>query len=285
MNHKIKWTILAGCLVLLLLLSLFLPMAADAWTETRTVGELSYEKLEYEPYEVSYYPTFADKLSAIAGSMTNHASSSVITLEEGSEAVDDEMLLQLANKELSLLHENGLLPKTYEVQEWTERKLMELYVLPQSKEETSLPDVCFWYLSAVQDDVRLTICMDTSFYKIYCFSFQQEETELTLELEEWQGGIGQTDGKTLAEGWYNYWGLETGEIVDAYDEENAADLPYTYAVSMVDAGMVNRYYVALEDGNYLELSYRMTDYTEYGLDGVCQLITGMQGILIQFGYT
>jgi hypothetical protein len=190
-------------------------------------------------------------------------------LEEGEDALDDEALIQLANKELYALYQNGLLPEKYEVTEWDGRELAELYVVPQNENHEPLMDVCFWNLTAIVNNVQITICMDNSFYKIYCFMLWGKNE--SQETDDWKNGIVQSNGENLAEGWRDYWELPDAEIVNAFDTDS-------YTITIVDMDMVSRYYLTLQNEQKigLSLSYRM--------EGNRYVLTGIQGMMMQFGY-
>jgi hypothetical protein len=281
MNDKIKWLIGIAGVGLLFAFCMFVPLLADAWSDKITAEEISYESLVYEPYEISYYSTFEDKLGAIADGLSDEATPYVINLEEGEDAADDDTLIQLVNTELSGLWQNGLLPEKYEVTALSDRTFSELYVMPQNENSMPLVDICFWTLTAVAGDSQLTICMDNSFYKIYCFLLRQAGE--SQEVDDWKNAIEKSDGKSLAEGWRTYWGLSDAEIVDAFGEKNIASITdgrvlksRSYVVSIVDADMVSRYDLVLQNEQRLGLSYRMVE-NRY-------LVTGIKGFMMQFGY-
>jgi hypothetical protein len=283
MKVKIKWILAVGGFFVILIVSMIAPVAADAWTDRNTVEELSYETVVYEPYEIDSYLTFEDKLDAIAGGLED-GTPLVITLEERQEALDDETLIQLANEELYALYQNGILPQKYEIAQWEERKLMELYVLPQSEEDVPLQDVFFWTLTGVVDDTLLTFCMDCSFHKIYYLSFRQEGDNVPRKTQEWEKEVQQSDGKTLAEGWCSYWELDDAVIEDASGEEQSIQETDSYALSIVDDDQACNYYVQSKNHHEIGLVYRMEDYLAYGMPGICTLVTGMQGLMMHSGY-
>jgi hypothetical protein len=269
MKKQIKWIFLTGGFCVLLAFCVFAPVIADAWTDNLTADEITYELLAYEPYEISYYSTFADKLGAIGEVISDGATPYVIPLEEREDALDDDALIQLANKELYALYQNGLLPEKYEVTEWDGRELAELYVVPQNENHEPLMDVCFWNLTAIVNNVQITICMDNSFYKIYCFMLWGENE--SQETDDWKNKIVQSNGENLAEGWRDYWELPDAEIVNAFDTDS-------YTITIVDMDMVSRYYLTLQNEQKigLSLSYRM--------EGNRYVLTGIQGMMMQFGY-
>jgi hypothetical protein len=75
----------------------------------------------------------------------------------------------------------------------------------------------------------------------------------------------------LAEGWRDYWELPDAEIVNALDTDS-------YTITIVDMDMVSRYYLALQNEQKigLSLSYRM--------EGKRYVFSGIQGMMMQFGY-
>jgi hypothetical protein len=291
MKGKMKWILAAAGLGIVLVFSMLAPLAADVWTDRNTMGQLSYEKVVYETYEIAYYTSFSDKLDAIAGSLSDGASPYTVRLTEGQEALEDEALLQIANEELSTLYQNGLLPQEFELEKWTGREFMELYVLPQSEEDVPLQDICFWNLTAeTADGTWLTFCMDSSFYKIYWIAFCLSGDEALQQVAAWETKTEQSEGEALAKGWCSYWGLEDAEIINAEDESaslgaigNGAsvivdkNLAWQYdAVSVVDADLAWQYDVTSENGHKIGVVYRK--------NGDFVFLTGMREMMIQFGY-
>jgi hypothetical protein len=91
------------------------------------------------------------------------------------------------------------------------------------------------------------------------------------ETDDWKNKIVQSNGENLAEGWRDYWELPDAEIVNAFDTDS-------YTITIVDMDMVSRYYLTLQNEQKigLSLSYRM--------EGNRYVLTGIQGMMMQFGY-
>jgi hypothetical protein len=290
MKGKMKWILAATGLGILLVFSMLAPLAADAWTDRNTMGQLSYEKVAYETYEIAYYTGFSDKLDAIAASLSDGASPYTVRLTEGQEALADEALLQIANEELSTLYQNGLLPQEFELEKWTGREFMELYVLPQSEEDVPLQDVCFWNLTAeTADNVWLNFCMDSSFYKIYVIAFCLSGDEALQQVASWETETEQSEGEALARGWCSYWGMEDAEIVKVEDSatwsmggNDASVIVDKYqmwqydATSVMDADIAWQYDVTSGNGHKIGVVYRM--------NGDFFFLSGMREMMMQFGY-
>jgi hypothetical protein len=275
MRQKIKWIFIVGGLGVLLAFSMLAPLAADEWTDRNTLGELAYEKVMYEPYEISYYNTFEDKLDAIVNCVSTGEMVQSIILEEGEEALDDDTLIQLANKELEELYENGLLPQKLSIREWEKRIFLQLYALPQSEGYVPLQDVCFWVLTAEMDDVWISFAMDSSFYKIYYFSVIAEEEELLPDTREWMERIINDNGRTLAESWCSYWQLEDAAVIDAEQWGSEKSITDIYEVSSFDADAVSGYNILSKNHYEIDLSYQMQNFAEYETVEGYFLITGM----------
>jgi len=266
MKTKIKWILTAGLLVLLLVFALLVPYAADCWYDRKTLGQQAYVEMEYEPYEISYYGSFEDKLDAITACIEAGAVPYAVTLEEGEDAPDDETLAEAANEELQALYQNGILSGKVEVEAFQDRLFYEMYVVPQKDAAVSLQDVCFWTLTAKTHDGWIAIALDSEFHKIYWITVQSDVQGAQQEVY---------DGMKLAEGWCHYWELED-PIIDHEDDGTKTN---TQSVDG-SAGEEGGVYTILSKQRYrLEISYSLSDFSQYGKNGGWYLTTGILSIM------
>jgi hypothetical protein len=186
-----------------------------------------------------------------------------VSLEEGAGAPDDASLIEIANCELTKLYENGILPEDVRIETLEERKFQQTYLLP---------DLCFWVLTAPYFSGEVTLCMDSTFYKIYYVTFVTEYADGLDAAQIWWDDITEDQGKSVAEAWYRYW-----ELNDAVLEEAAAvDKTDSYAISVYGLG---QYLLRFPRDDILTIRYYMENFSSYDKTDGWYQASGLQEMM------
>jgi hypothetical protein len=239
------------------------PRLADLWVDKSTIGKVSYETVSYEPYQPVYYSSFEEKLEAIAAVGKDGFSSYAVTLDEGEDVPDDESLIETANLELKKLYENGILPEDIQIKTLEERRFKQAYLLP---------DLCYFVLTAPYFSGEVTLCMDSTFYKIYYITFDTEYADGLDAAQIWWDDIIEEQGKSMAEAWYRYWELKDAVL----EEETPVDLTDSYAISVYGTG---EYMLRFPSEDTLTIQYNMENYISYGRKGGWYMASGLQEMM------
>ena len=100
MKGRIWTKLVLFFLLAAVVIALFVPEAVGRIYERQTLGEASYEQVSYEPYEIRYYDSFAEKLDAIAGCVFRGEEIYKLQIGERTDNVSDAELMQIVNEEL-----------------------------------------------------------------------------------------------------------------------------------------------------------------------------------------
>lgn len=212
MRERIKIMRVPAMLCALLVLALLVPGTVKKQYEKRTLGIKNYEALEYEPYEIRYYDTFEDKLSAIADCLARGEGLYTLQIGERTDNTSDEELIKMVNEELEILYQKGILPEKITISSITQREFCELYSLVDTSKEDigagePLRNIYFWKLTAITDTETgsVTVQIDSEFQKIYTVAlFEKEEN---LQWESWIEGLRTQNQEKIAKAWISYWEL------------------------------------------------------------------------------
>lgn len=247
MKTKIKWILTVAVLLIAFVFAMLAPQAADRWYDRSIMGKLAYESVSYEPYEISYYSSFEDKLDAIAECRAEGEAPYVVLLEEGEEAPDDQALEEIVNEELHALYQSGILAQEITVERILDRLFYEMYVVPLSGGNSMLRDVCYWELIVQTDKGYISLALDSEFHKIYRICIQGGEQELRPEIQLWTDETQSGNGSALAEEWCRYWEFE--KPAWSLDTETDAQTDADTSAATVAGGVMGRMIVVSKKQN------------------------------------
>lgn len=237
MKTKIKYFVLFMFLLLLVVAAMITPRILSVWYDKHTLGQLTYEDMDYEPYRLSPYHSFGDKLEAIAIELAQGTNIYQIKLREKTDSPNNQELIEVMDKELKALYENGILPQEYSVQRIEERSFYQAYVVPVNHEGTLLQGICFWHIVAETEDGYLMLTMDSSFYKIYAVRMDYGAERIYDVTKDWIEEQSKDFYLSLTEAWCKYWELDevTIENIYLYDDitENTIDIDIVYGAGSV----------------------------------------------------
>lgn len=216
MKKKMKYILPVLLMALLVAFALLAPQTADRWYDRQTLGQLSYEKIDYEPYNISLYHSFADKIDAIASAMEQGVAPYTVKLKERQDAPTDQELEEKINAELKTLYEEKILPQEMTIEKLRERGLYQVYVVPAENGSELLQDVCFWNIEADTEYGKITLAMDNTFYKIYGVYVTDPSQDVSGSVEAWMVEQMKDSCAFMTEAWCIYWGIEGYEM---YGEE------------------------------------------------------------------
>lgn len=268
MKIKDKYSVLLLPLVFLVAVALLAPQISSSWYDRQTLGQLSYENMDYEPYEISPYHSFADKMKAIADGLYGGSSLYRVKLKERVGAPDNQELVEIVNEELKALYGKGIIPQEWSIQELGERNFYQMYVIPEDNEEIPFQDLCYWYITAETEEGSVMLTMDSSYYKVFAVRMFYDEERMTAATNMWLEEQAHDSYFSLTAAWCSYWELEDIEIISAYKDK-------TYGNVATDGlyGMEEEYGILFLEGQEFRELNRLENYNEYGM---IQWITGMQ---------
>ena len=192
--------------------ALYVPQTVSGWYEEQALGQVSYEELSYEPYEIRYYESFEEKLDAIASKKEQGVETYTMRIGERTDNIKDEDLIGILDKELVKLHEAGLLPEEIHVRALMGRGFLELYEIqnqePGEEDAARLRNIYLWELECTTEHGTILVRMDNEYYKIYSFSLYQEpHGEDADAWYAWWKPYARADRAAIAKGWIDYWEL------------------------------------------------------------------------------
>lgn len=261
MKSKAKYAVMFLPLILLVTAALLAPRVSSGWYDRQTLGQLSHENMDYEPYEISPYHSFADKMEAIAAGVSGGTSLYKVKLKERRDAPENQELVEIINAELKVLYEKSILPQEWSIQELEERTFYQMYVIPEDNEEVLFQDVCYWYITAETEEGSVMLTMDSTFYKIYAVRMYYEEEQIPVVTSEWLEKQLMDDFFSLTEEWCSYWELEAAELVSAYKDQSYGNVATD---GLYGAG---EGYIILFPGGYQLYEWNCLDYYKYGISG------------------
>lgn len=183
----------AVCILLVLILAIgafCAPKMISSVYDSRTLGLIKSQSMKLDTYQVTY-ATFEEKLEAIASSNAYGYHTSLLPVEETGTDITNEVLTNSVNKEIAGLGEAGVLCCYFSVDasQLVSREKYMLYgrkgAVDAGQEnplsgENPLDGLEVWKLSYVvpreekDTEERLTVIMDTEFYKLY--GYYMEDT-------------------------------------------------------------------------------------------------------------
>jgi len=217
MKKRMKRTAVLVGFLAFLAAALLVPERLCRLTEQGELGKLQTIQLTYQPYEISRYDTFADKLAALetasAESLENGYPLFHATFDQGEFPKDDE-LLSLVNTQLQKLSDCGALPQPLKATAIIGKQSSQAYsIVPQEKQQSFY----YWILDCETESGTVTVKMDSEFHQIYSYFADTNWTWEQLKLFLAQ------DDTALAKSWENYWGVSGA----AHEEETAANGYYS----------------------------------------------------------
>lgn len=275
MKARKKYIVLFLFLIPLATAAMITPKALALWHDKQTLGQLTYENMDCELYKISRYHSFADKLEAIASELSQGATLYQIKLRERSDAPENRELIAIIEKELKELHENGILPQEFAIQELEERNFFQAYVVPSDKNGTLLQDIYFWNIMAETEDGYIMLTMDSNYHKIYAVRIYFDMERFSDDTNNWLEDQSKDMYLSLAEAWCKYWELEEVEI----DNNNLYE-EVTYSNIAIDGvHWIGRDYGILfpEGHQFYEWSW-LSNYIENGKLEVATWVSGMREI-------
>ncbi len=283
----------AVCILLVLILAVgafCAPRMISSVYDSRTLGLIKSQNMKLATYQVTY-ADFEEKLEAIAASNAYGYHTSLLPVEETGTDITNEVLTNSVNKEIAELGKAGVLCCYFSVNA-SQLVSREKYMLYGRKEavdagqenplsgENPLDGLEVWKLSYVipveekDTEERLTVIMDTAFYKLY--GYYMEDTV-------WPGRDEDTDILGAAEIVIMEGSLSGRKIKDVAGESNIqyaeavvgnySDLFYEACLTMLDGWSLYwkiapadtglRDLIWTDDGLYLEDFWNRTGVKAY----------------------
>ena len=292
MKGRIWTKLVLFFLLAAVVIALFVPEAVGRIYERQTLGEASYEQVSYEPYEIRYYDSFAEKLDAIAGCVFRGEEIYKLQIGERTDNVSDAELMQIVNEELQKMYDDLLLPQKVSIHSISQRSFMELYTLSdaafmEEADGDQLRNIYLWKLDCFTDDGTISVQIDSEFHKIYAVTLYVAYEDVQEQWDSWSEQCLVGEHEEFVKGWILYWELEdvqwrsVNHMISDANSAGVVDL----ATSDSGEGSVswkgsddNTFWVYLYpgSGNELELYLNMFDYykkSERGLNmGLCGIL-------------
>lgn len=189
------------------------PEQIAAWYDEKTLGTVDYTKITYEPYQISYYDSFAEKLDAIS---RMGGQIYMLDLGERKDISKDEELVSAVNRELEQIYQKGIMPKPLEVTSILKRSFRELCPVVNTTEDEVIQNAYIWDLRCELEGGWLQIKLDSEYQKIYSVLFTTEKQD---NLQTWDAETEKLDGwlamfmydeksEDCVQGWIDYWELD-----------------------------------------------------------------------------
>lgn len=278
MKTRFSYLLIICLLILLVILALLAPQAADRWYDGQTLGQLSYEKMDYEPYDISPYHSFAEKMDAIAGAMEEGIPSYTVKLKEKGDAPQDQELIEIVNEELGILYEKGILPYELSIENLMERTFYQIYVMPVENEVAPLLDACFWRITGETENGKIMLAMDSTYYKIYGITMSDEMKNIQSDVEPWMEKQQVDSYVSLTKSWCSYWGIENSKIKSIYGDGTKAVLGnhgQSDAEEVVGYGAESGSIIVLSSGHQFYVWNWLQNPLMYGKQVEWTWVTGM----------
>lgn len=235
----------------LLVAALLVPDVVSGWYDSRTLGQVEYTDMAYEPYEIAAYGSFEEELRAIVACRESGIELTEIVIAEGDEALKEEELLAIVNRELEAMYEAGVLGVRLEALGITARSKSGLYPLGDCREIYPQNVYC-WNLNCEVEDGTLFLTLDCAFEKVYLFRYRKKGV-WDGKLWEWWDRLDGSSSQERSLLWYDYWGISGGEplkLLMYYEMADFYDLTFylIYGVPISEQMNGNMKY----DGNMMQ---------------------------------
>ncbi len=277
MRNKVTYMVTLLLLGAFSVLALLAPQVADRWYDGQTLGLLSYEKMEFEPCEITPYHSFPDQMNALAGQVTEGVAPYAVQLREREDALDDEEMVQIANEELEKLYQAEILPRKITIEKLAYRYFYQLYAMPVQTGDAVLQNVCYWTLIADIDGGSIALTLDSTYHKIYGFNMAVTTPleKVTPSIEPWLEKQKKDDFCSMAQAWCRYWELADADISERYSNDNVASTDIVYG------GISGEYRVVFSDGSSFSILNRLENpMMYYAKKGNWTFQTGMGTLLM-----
>lgn len=247
------------------------PGRVAAWYDEKTLQTLEYTKITYEPYKISYYDSFAEKMDAIC---RMDGMIYMLELGERNDILKDEELLLVVNRELKEIYQKGIMPKQVEVSRLLKRSFCELCPIVDHTGGEVIQNAYIWSVYCELEHGTLSIQLDSEYQKIYSILFVTENTWEKSQKTYVVEGRENMDGwlalfmddyksEACVKGWMEYWELGNVEYalqVNSYDHQSASGSAHATEKSK-DVVQVKAYTLSMPSG--VDMNVRMNIYTPY----------------------
>lgn len=287
MTNKMKYVLISLVCLMFAAFSLLAPQVADHWYDRQTLGQLSYEKIEFQACEIRPYQSFSDQMRALTGQVTEGIAPYAVQLQEREDAPDDRQMQEILNEELEKLCQKGILPEDITVTKLEKRYFYQLYAMPLESGDAILQDIYYWTVVADTKVGTMALALDSTFHKIYGVNLMPPLDMMKKSVEPWMEIQMKDNCISMAQAWCSYWELEDARILT--DEETSSYVQGTDKKNdfsentATDAGLgvVEDYEVFFTDGSSFRILNRLENpMMYYDKQGDWVLRTGMGTLLM-----
>lgn len=241
--------------------ALLAPKVIGGWYEGQSLGQVTYEKISYEPYKIRYYDSFEEKLDAIAACTAYGYEVHTLQINERTQNVKDEELIDIVNEELSDMYEAGLIPEKTKALSINSRTFNEAYTFistmdgEREQKKDALRNVYFWMLDCDTEYGSVTVKLDSEYHKFYTLVIYEEPLSgSTDEWAVWQEHYVAADEQTIVQGWLDYWEIQGLAENAAYEESVSKGVVDAMSSEGLWIGDGRLWFsIRLSSGNYLDM--------------------------------
>ncbi len=241
--------LIAGCSVA----GVAAPGETASWYDRQTLGKVEYADMEYKPYQISYFDSFAEKIKTLAVCQTGEeVRTYVLELGEYKDMISDKKLQELVNNELAKLYNAGFFPERPEAESLLWRDYLECCMIMKDKGGENRRSIYVWSAGFEVDGGTLIVQMDSEYHKLYSIRLSTEEKGELGTNGCWPAFLNGDTDVDIPEIWMDYWGLTDAVYSVEYADSDGAVKKSTPKTEYMQP---YRYFLVMPDSNSLEINY------------------------------
>lgn len=214
----LAFLLIAGCAVT----AVVVPEKTAAWYDAQTIGAVEYADMEYQPYQISYFDSFSEKIGAVAACQTGEGRTYVLELGEHADIMTDKKLQELINGELADMYQAGLLPEPLKAESVIWRNYLEYCLVMEDNTGESRRNIYVWNAGCDVEGGTLNLQMDSEYHRIYSFTLSTKEKGTLRTNGLWYKFLTDGMNKKIPEAWISYWELKDTAYYADYSDSSMA---------------------------------------------------------------
>lgn len=264
----LAFLLIAGCAAT----AVVVPEKTASWYDAQTLGAVEYADMEYQPYQISYFDSFDEKVEAVAACQAGEGRIYALELGEHADIITDKKLQELVNAQLKDLYQAGVLPEQLQAKSVIWRSYLEYCLVMENNTGESRRNIYVWNIGCDVEGGTLTLQMDSEYHKIYSFTLSTKEKGTLRTSRFWHKYLTGEMKKILPDAWMNYWKLKDASYYIDDTNSSIADAK-TGGWGYSENGIPLDFVLEMPDGNAARMYFEVVFFSDSGwmLHGGLQL--------------
>ncbi len=215
----LAFLLIAGCAAT----AVVVPEKTAAWYDAQTLGAVEYADMEYQPYQISYFDSFDEKVEAVAACQAGEGRIYALELGEHADIITDKKLQELVNAQLKDLYQAGVLPEQLQAESVIWRSYLEYCLVMENNSGESRRNIYVWNIGCDVEGGTLTLQMDSEYHRIYSFTLSTKEKGTLSASGDWLKFLTKGMNKMIPDAWMDYWELKDASYYMDYSDSSMAN--------------------------------------------------------------